>query len=53
VICTPRHIIKSVLLTEYVARVGKKRNAYVVLDGKPKGKRQREELVVDTRLMLK
>lgn len=40
-------------MTEYVARMGKNRNAYAVLDGKPEGKRQREELVVDKRLMLK
>jgi hypothetical protein len=33
--------------------MGKNRNAYVVLDGKPEGKRHREELVIDTRLMLK
>jgi hypothetical protein len=32
--------------------MGKNRNAYVVLDGKLEGKRHREELVVDTRLML-
>jgi hypothetical protein len=45
--------IKMVLLTECVARMGKNRNVYVVLDGKPEGKRQREGLLIDTRLMLK